>query len=83
MAVGGVGVTQGGGVAVSAARPPAPVPAGINVNTATKAKLTTLSGVGPALAQAIIDGRPWTSVNDLASVRGISQAMIDGWEVAT
>lgn len=53
----------------------------MDVNTASKEELETLDGVGPSLAQAIIDGRPWASINDLTSVSGISQAMVDGWNV--
>ena len=53
----------------------------ININTATADELETLSGVGASLAQQIIDGRPWAKVDDLASISGISQGMVDGWEV--
>lgn len=55
----------------------------LNVNTATKAELTALSGVGPAMAQAIIDGRAWASINDLTNISGISQSMVDKWGVTT
>jgi hypothetical protein len=56
-------------------------PALLNINSATKAKLETLSRVGPAMAQAIIDGRPWAATSDLSSISGISQTMVDGWDI--
>ena len=53
----------------------------ININTATAEELESLSGVGASLAQQIIDGRPWAKVDDLANISGISQGMVDGWEI--
>lgn len=41
------------------------VPAQININTATAAELDRLWGIGPARASAIIDGRPYSSVEEL------------------
>ena len=53
----------------------------VNVNTATKTKLRTLNGVDAVRAQAIIDGRPWASVDDLTTIQGINSDMITGWNV--
>jgi competence protein ComEA len=54
----------------------------INVNTATANELAQLPGVGPKLAQAIIDYRlehgPFTGPADLAKVQGISERMAFG-----
>lgn len=54
----------------------------VNVNTAGTRALETLHGIGPALAQAIVDHRdehgPFTSVEQLTDVRGIGQAKLDG-----
>jgi competence protein ComEA len=46
----------------------------VDVNTATKAELETLPGVGPATANEIIAARPFRSVNDLKNVKGIGDA---------
>jgi len=52
-----------------------PVP----INGATSDDLQTLEGVGPSLAQAIIDGRPWVDPADLSQIDGISADMVDAW----
>ena len=52
----------------------------VNINTANAAQLTQLPGVGPAIAQKIIDYRtangPFTSVDDLTKVPGIGAAKL-------
>ena len=40
-----------------------------------------MNGVDAVRAQAIIDGRPWASVDDLATIQGINSDMIAGWNV--
>jgi competence protein ComEA len=53
----------------------------VDLNRASAADLESLPGIGPALAQAIIDHRsqdgPFRSVDDLADVRGIGPAKMD------
>lgn len=64
----------------------APAPGGadapVNLNTADATALETLPGVGPVLAQRIIADRdangPFTSLDDLARVSGVGEAMVAG-----
>lgn len=55
----------------------------ININTASAAELDLLPGIGPAIADSIIEFRefygPFTSVDQLIEVSGISQTMVDGF----
>jgi competence protein ComEA len=69
----GAGAAGGAGGAGAATPPAAPV----NLNTATLEQLDTLDGIGPTLAQAILDFREenggFGSVDDLAQVPGIGE----------
>src|SRR5215469_7568323 len=44
----------------------------INVNTADAETLATLPGVGPTIAQRIIEGRPYQKLADLEKVKGLT-----------
>jgi len=48
----------------------------IDINTASLAQLDELAGVGPVYAQRIIDGRPYSSLDDLLRVKGIGPATL-------
>lgn len=45
----------------------------VNINTANKEMLEALPGIGPSKAQAIIDGRPYSTPEDIMKVKGIKQ----------
>jgi competence protein ComEA len=49
----------------------------VNLNTASAEDLETLPGIGPTHAKAIIEGRPYKSVDDLERVKGLGKARID------
>ena len=55
----------------------------VNVNTADAEELETLTGIGPSLAQAIIDYRTghgaFRSAEDLLLVKGIGEAKLEGF----
>jgi len=49
----------------------------VNINTASKEQLESVAGIGPAKAQAIIDGRPYQKTEDIMKVKGIRQEEFD------
>ena len=59
----------------------APVRVLVNINTATAEELETVTGIGPVLAQSILDYRAehgdFESVDELMNVRGIGSAKLD------
>jgi len=72
------GVAAANGAAAPAAGGGAPAGGPVNLNTATLADLDTLPGVGPVLAQRILDAREaqggFKSVSDLRKVNGIGDS---------
>jgi len=61
---------------------PEPMPA-VNINTADSELLQTLNGVGPALAERIIEYRrangPFGEVEELLKVNGIGESTLEGF----
>jgi competence ComEA-like helix-hairpin-helix protein len=45
----------------------------VNINNASKAALEALPEIGPVKAQAIIDGRPYKTIEDVMKVSGIKE----------
>jgi len=49
----------------------------VNINSATKEELITLSGIGESTAEKIIQGRPYEQIDDLLNVSGIGEAILE------
>jgi competence ComEA-like helix-hairpin-helix protein len=50
----------------------------VNLNTAGREELMTLTGVGPAIADRILENRPYASIEDLQRVAGIGSSFVAG-----
>lgn len=47
----------------------------ININTGSQAQLETLSGIGPVTAKKIIDGRPYSAVDELLNKKIVGSSV--------
>jgi len=51
----------------------------IDINTATEAQLRTVKGIGPKKAEAIIQNRPYSSLEDLRKIKGVGAKTLEKW----
>ena len=56
-------------------------PSSVSVNAASQSDLEALTGVGPATAKKIINGRPYTSLEELVAKKAMGQALFDKLKV--
>jgi competence protein ComEA len=49
----------------------------ISINSASSAQLESISGIGPATAEKIIQGRPYKSIEDVKEVKGIGESTFE------
>ena len=59
------------------AGPVTPITTPVNLNTASQAEIESLPGVGPALASRILEGRPYSTLDDLDKVKGIGPKLLE------
>jgi competence protein ComEA len=77
--VGGAAMAQPGarpsvGHAMMAQTTPPAAPALVDINSASKADLSALPGIGDVYSQKIIDGRPYKTKTDLVNKKVLPQA---------
>jgi len=49
----------------------------LDLNTASEKELRSIKGIGPILAERIIAGRPYKTVDDLLKVKGIGPKRLE------
>lgn len=50
---------------------------GFDINHANEKELQAINGIGPVLARRIVEGRPYSAIDDLQKVSGISRPMLE------
>src|SRR3989344_5590758 len=52
----------------------------VNINTAGLSELETLPGVGPSIAQSIVDNRPYAAIEEVSKASGIGEPGSSSYE---
>ncbi len=69
---------SGAALEIAASAAAANQAAGVDINSAREEQLRTLPGIGPARAQAIIAGRPYSGTDDLVKRNILPKNVYDG-----
>lgn len=70
-------IAQGGQVGVVLSSQASGQQQGISINAATATELESLWGIGEVRAQAIIDGRPYSSIDELVTKKVVPQSVVE------
>jgi competence protein ComEA len=64
--------------ASSSATPPSKTAVqAVDINSADAKAIATLPGIGPVLAQRIIEGRPYKNLDDLGKIKGLTKVKLE------
>ena len=52
------------------------IPQRVSINDGTLDELIAVKGLGPHLAEEIVNSRPWQSLDDLTQISGIGESLL-------